>query len=83
MIKTDAETSLSADKGRFSMTDKFKFDYQMQNLISIFLTIIFFSFSNSIYAQVSIEELDKSAVFSFSIMSDNKGYSVENPHMYK
>ena len=55
----------------------------MQNLISTNLTIILISFFNSINAQITIEDLDKSAAFSFSIMSDNKGYSVENPHMYK
>ena len=38
---------------------------------------------NSLLAQNNIEELDSIAAFSFSIMSDNKGYSVENPHMYK
>lgn len=45
--------------------------------------IIFFFFSNLIYAQITIDDLDRSAAFSFSIMSDNKGYSLENPHMYK
>jgi hypothetical protein len=55
----------------------------MQNLVTSILTVIFISFFNSLYAQISVEDLDKSAVFSFSIMSDNKGYSVENPHMYK
>lgn len=38
---------------------------------------------NSLVAQMSIEKLDDMAVFSFSIMSDNKGASVENEHMYK
>jgi hypothetical protein len=33
-------------------------------------------------AQPNIQDLDSAAAFSFSIMSDNKGYSVENPHMY-
>ena len=65
------------------MTDKFKFYYQMQKLISTLLTIILIYFFNSANAQISLEDLDKSAAFSFSIMSDNKGYSVENPHMYK
>ena len=55
----------------------------MHYSISSILIAIFISFFNSVYAQITIEELDKSAVFSFSIMSDNKGYSVENPHMYK
>lgn len=34
-------------------------------------------------AQTTIEHLDSMAMFSFSIMSDNKGYALENPHMYK
>jgi len=38
---------------------------------------------SSLSAQMTIGELDSMAVFSFSIMSDNKGYSVENTHMYK
>ncbi len=38
---------------------------------------------NFVAAQMQIEELDKRATFSFSIMSDNKGYSLENPHMFK
>ncbi len=36
-----------------------------------------------ILAQTSIKELDNLSAFSFSIMSDNKGYSLENEHMYK
>lgn len=55
----------------------------MLKLNSSILIIVIVSFSQSINAQISIEDLDKSAAFSFSIMSDNKGYSVENPHMYK
>ncbi len=51
-------------------------------LISI-LTIFFISSFHSSYAQFTIEGLDKSAAFSFSIMSDNKGYALENPHMNK
>ncbi|VAX18228.1 hypothetical protein MNBD_IGNAVI01-1970 [hydrothermal vent metagenome] len=38
---------------------------------------------SSLSAQMTISKLDSMAVFSFSIMSDNKGYSVENPDMYK
>lgn len=34
-------------------------------------------------AQMSIEKLDKMAVFSFAIMSDNKGCSVENEDFFK
>ena len=55
----------------------------MQYSISSILIAILISFFNSVYAQITIEDLDKSAAFSFSIMSDNKGYAVENPHMYK
>lgn len=52
-----------------------------------YLTILIFSFFiifsiQSCNSQFTIESLDKSAAFSFSIMSDNKGYSVENPHMH-
>jgi hypothetical protein len=36
---------------------------------------------NLVIAQATIKDLDRAAAFSFSIMSDNKGYSVENPHM--
>ena len=36
-----------------------------------------------ITAQISIEKLDEKSVFSFAIMSDNKGYSVENESMNK
>ena len=46
-------------------------------------SVLFFSSLIRISAQVTIQELDKAAVFSFSIMSDNKGYSVENPEMFK
>jgi hypothetical protein len=34
-------------------------------------------------AQMSMKKLDSIAAFSFSIMSDNKGYSIENESMYK
>ncbi len=46
----------------------------------ILILIVIFS---SLSAQMTIKKLDSMAVFSFSIMSDNKGYSVENPDMYK
>ncbi|MEN8193486.1 MAG: hypothetical protein ABFS12_11760 [Bacteroidota bacterium] len=55
----------------------------MRNMTLFLLTFILFSFPNYFLAQITIEELDKAAAFSFSIMSDNKGYSVENTHMYK
>ncbi len=45
--------------------------------------LIFFTFFSSLVAQMSIKKLGNAAALSFSIMSDNKGYSVENPHMYK
>lgn len=47
--------------------------------------LLFISFITStlLTAQMSIKKLDRLASFSFSIMSDNKGYSVENEHMYK
>lgn len=38
---------------------------------------------NTLFAQTSIEELDSKAVVSFSVMSDNKGYAMENEHMFK
>lgn len=47
------------------------------------ILVIYFSFIYILTAQIAIKELDSKASFSFSIMSDNKGYSVENPHMYK
>ncbi len=46
-------------------------------LISIVLIPLTFS------AQTTIKDLDNLSIFSFSIMSDNKGYSIENEHMYK
>lgn len=49
--------------------------------ILIFLIIV--APINTLFAQATIETLDSVAAFSFSIMSDNKGYSVENPDMYK
>ena len=45
--------------------------------------LIIFTFTSTLSAQMSIEKLDDMAVLSFSIMSDNKGYSIENPHMNK
>ena len=45
--------------------------------------LVLFNALNSLSAQMQIEELDKRAAFSFSIMSDNKGYSIENSHMFK
>jgi len=47
------------------------------------LSIIFFSAISLVSAQMTVEKLDNLASFSFSIMSDNKGYSIENSHMYK
>ena len=47
------------------------------------LWLLFFSTISLLSAQMTIEKLDNIASFSFSIMSDNKGYSVENEHMYK
>ena len=57
---------------------KLKIRYFLSFLLSVYLLLI-----SSIVAQQTIEELDNVASFSFSIMSDNKGYSIENPHMYK
>ena len=45
--------------------------------------IVFFSCFSNLQAQITIKDLDKAAAFSFSIMSDNKGYSIENPAMKK
>jgi len=50
---------------------------------NLFLSLIFILLSSNVIAQKTIEDLDNAASFSFSIMSDNKGSSVENPHMYK
>lgn len=54
----------------------------MRYLTTLFFTFLFISLFYPVHAQFTIEGLDNSAAFSFSIMSDNKGYSVENPHMY-
>lgn len=49
----------------------------------IVLVLILVTAITPLFAQPTIKDLDNMAAFSFSIMSDNKGYSVENPHMYK
>lgn len=48
-----------------------------------YLPIVFFFLFQQLTAQITIEKLDEAAVFSFAIMSDNKGYSVENESMFK
>ena len=45
--------------------------------------LIVFTISTSLFAQMSIKKLDSMAVMSFAIMSDNKGYGLENSDMYK
>ena len=55
----------------------------MRNLKYLRFTVLIFLSLIRISAQVTIQELDDAAAFSFSIMSDNKGYSVENSHMFK
>ena len=55
----------------------------MRNLKYLPFSVLFFSSLIRISAQVTIQELDDAAAFSFSIMSDNKGYSVENSNMFK
>ena len=50
--------------------------------IKITIFIMFIAIS-SLSAQMSIKKLDSLATFSFSIMSDNKGYALENESMYK
>ncbi len=55
----------------------------MKIYLKVLLFIIFYLLPEFIVAQYNITDLDKSASFSFSIMSDNKGYSLENPHMSK
>ncbi len=47
--------------------------------VSLFLLLMV----KSLFAQMNIEKLDKMALLSFSIMSDNKGASLENEHMFK
>ena len=55
----------------------------MRDKFEIILLFLLLNLPYMLKAQQSIIELDNAASFSFSIMSDNKGYSVENPHMYK
>jgi len=55
----------------------------MKYLKYLYFSVLLFTSLNRISAQTTIEKLDDTAIFSFSIMSDNKGYSVENEHMYK
>jgi len=45
--------------------------------------LIVFTFGKSLSAQMTVEKLDSMAVLSFAIMSDNKGYALENSHMKK
>jgi len=52
----------------------------MKNRIFLFIFIIYV---HVVTAQMSIQKLDEMAVFSFAIMSDNKGCSVENEDFYK
>ncbi len=54
----------------------------MLKLIQLNILIIFGLSGNAI-AQGTLRQLDSMAVFSFSVMSDNKGYALENPHMRK
>ncbi|MCF6358874.1 MAG: hypothetical protein L3J54_13820, partial [Draconibacterium sp.] len=54
--------------------------YHVKKMLAI---IILIASINTLFAQATIETLDSLAAFSFSIMSDNKCYSVENPDMYK
>jgi hypothetical protein len=49
----------------------------------IIALLIVFTFSTSLRAQMSIKKLDSIAVLSFAIMSDNKGYALENSDMNK
>ena len=55
----------------------------MRDKFEIILLFLLLNLPYMLKAQQSIIDLDNAASFSFSIMSDNKGYSVENPHMYK
>ncbi|KAA3616314.1 MAG: hypothetical protein DWQ05_11280 [Calditrichaeota bacterium] len=56
---------------------------QILEKIIKFLLFILFTSIVQLSAQTNIRELDRTAAFSFSVMSDNKGYSIENPHMAK
>lgn len=47
------------------------------------ILLVFFAFAEILSAQMSIEKLDEMAEFSFAIMSDNKGCSVENEDFFK
>ena len=49
----------------------------------LLLSALAFFCISALRAQNNIGDLDKAAAFSFSIMSDNKGYSTENPAMNK
>lgn len=55
----------------------------MKHIKLLFSPLTFLLLSQSIFGQLTIQDLDESAEFSFSIMSDNKGYSIENSHMNK
>jgi hypothetical protein len=48
-----------------------------------YIILALFTIAQTLSAQMSIEKLDEVALFSFAIMSDNKGASIENVDMYK
>lgn len=54
-----------------------------KSLLYIVIIISWFGTLPELNAQMSIKKLDSLAEFSFSIMSDNKGYALENESMYK
>ena len=65
------------------MNKKKRVNYLKFPAKEILLVLMLFAAIHPLFAQPTIKDLDSAAAFSFSIMSDNKGYSVENPHMYK
>ena len=53
----------------------------MHRLFILLFTLLFPAWSFLAHAQITLTQLDSAAAFSFSVMSDNKGYALENLHM--
>jgi len=55
----------------------------IKNSAKLILFSLFFLSCTRVPSQITVQELDNMAIFSFSVMSDNKGYALENESMYK
>ncbi len=55
----------------------------IKNSYKISLFTFFLLSCTKVPSQMSVQELDNMSLFSFAVMSDNKGYGLENECMYK